>query len=461
VTEPFYVTGGNLSPDAPCYVERQADTDLLSAIRSGSFCYVLDTRQVGKSSLMVRTAARLRSEGVRVALLDLTGIGQNVTAHQWYNGLLAQLGAALGIEDAIEDFTEAHAGLGPSLLFFEAVRRVALPKKNTPLAIFVDEIDAVRSLSFSTDEFFAGVRALYNRRVELPELGQLTFCLLGSATPDSLVRDVRTTPFNIGVRIEPTDFSPPEAWPLAKGLGEGGVHAIQRVLYWTDGHPYLTQKLCQAIAEIGRCDTDTVDRTAARLFFGESARETETNLSFVQRRVLEGDEDVTQLLDLYRRTRHKDVEEEPGSPLVAALHLAGIVRRVGGRLRVRNKIYATVFDDGWIDRSLPNVEVRRQRRAFLKGFLPTVVALLLILVITVSLAVRATNAERIASDRERQWKRTLEALARERINEADTESANGILLKLAKDELNAVLEENKELRRRLGLSLDEDIRVKQ
>jgi hypothetical protein len=41
---------------------------------------------MGKSSLMVRTAARLREEGVGVAVLDLTAIGQNLSAEQWYGG---------------------------------------------------------------------------------------------------------------------------------------------------------------------------------------------------------------------------------------------------------------------------------------------------------------------------------------------------------------------------------------
>ena len=50
---------------------------------------------MGKSSLMNRVAARLREEGVAVATLDLTGIGQNLTAEQWYDGLLLHLGSLL------------------------------------------------------------------------------------------------------------------------------------------------------------------------------------------------------------------------------------------------------------------------------------------------------------------------------------------------------------------------------
>src|SRR5215467_8393467 len=91
----FYVTGGTLRRDAPSYVERQADRTLYEGLLQGQFCYVLTSRQMGKSSLMVRTAARLREDGVGVAILDLTAIGQNLNAEQWYDGLLGRIGRHL------------------------------------------------------------------------------------------------------------------------------------------------------------------------------------------------------------------------------------------------------------------------------------------------------------------------------------------------------------------------------
>ena len=94
----FYVTGGALSLAAASYVPRHADEALLKSLQAGEFCYVLTSRQRGKSSLMIRTAHQLMSAGGRVALLDLTRIGQNVTAEQWYLGLLDLLGESLNLQ---------------------------------------------------------------------------------------------------------------------------------------------------------------------------------------------------------------------------------------------------------------------------------------------------------------------------------------------------------------------------
>jgi hypothetical protein len=82
----------------------RADRTLYEGLLQGGFCSALTSRQMGKSSLMVRTAARLREDGVGVAVLDLTAIGQNLTAEQWYDGLLVSIGRQLRLEDEVEEF---------------------------------------------------------------------------------------------------------------------------------------------------------------------------------------------------------------------------------------------------------------------------------------------------------------------------------------------------------------------
>jgi hypothetical protein len=165
-----------------------------------------------------------------------------------------------------------------------------------PLVLFIDELDVVRSLPFSTDEFFAAIRECYNRRTEEPELNRVTFCLLGVASPSDLIRNTRLTPFNIGRRVELNDFTPPEAAVLTEGLQpntdvrtketKNARAMLDRILYWTNGHPYLTQRLCQVLSQ--HCATqaqgpeatkttgdpfEIVDVVCSEIFFSPRARE--------------------------------------------------------------------------------------------------------------------------------------------------------------------------------------------
>src|SRR5256885_66554 len=124
---PFYVTGGTLPPDAPSYVERQADTDLYAALLSGVTCYVLNSRQMGKSSLCVRTIGRLKQAGVRTAFCDLTRFGgRNLTAEQWYAALLSEIGRELGLRTEFLAYWKEHAALPPVQRLFGAIADIGL-----------------------------------------------------------------------------------------------------------------------------------------------------------------------------------------------------------------------------------------------------------------------------------------------------------------------------------------------
>ena len=398
----FFTIGGTLPANAPSYVERNADRDLLAHLSAGEFCYVLTSRQMGKSSLMVRTASSLRQAGTKVALLDLTQIGHNVTLEQWYDGLLIRLGSAFNLEDEIEDFWNsgdaAVRRMGAMQRWMSAIRQVIVKSIPGNIVIFVDEIDFVRRLPFSSDEFFAGIRQVYNERTSDPELKRLTFCVVGVASPSDLI-NVSNTPFNIGHRIELTDFTPEEAERFVDGLrppdeSHTARKLLKRVLWWTGGHPYLTQRLCATVSSFPDVvDSSGVDRLCHTLFLALLAADTtDDNLQYVRDRVekksasteeaasgnllfvrdravmMRDSDELIGLLDLYSRVRSgKHVPRDDANPLIEVLRLAGLVAVRDNRLVVRNRIYRKVFDKRWIHVTMPGAELRRQRAAYRRG----------------------------------------------------------------------------------------------
>ena len=71
----IYQVGGSLPPTAKSYVKRQADDLLYQALQQRELCYVLTARQMGKSSLRVRTMHRLQQAGIHCGVLDMTLLG--------------------------------------------------------------------------------------------------------------------------------------------------------------------------------------------------------------------------------------------------------------------------------------------------------------------------------------------------------------------------------------------------
>ncbi|MEI6297511.1 MAG: AAA-like domain-containing protein, partial [bacterium] len=193
----FFVSGGTLKPTAPSYVERAADQEFFDRLLAGDFCYVLTSRQMGKSSLMARTAVKLRAAGALTAIIDLTGIGEggqgSQSAATWYYGIARAVARELGLKADLKNWWQARDGLPEQQRFAEFLEDFALGATTQRIVIFVDEIDATLRLPF-TDDFFAGIRACYNARASKPAFERLTFALLGVASPDELIKDTSRTP---------------------------------------------------------------------------------------------------------------------------------------------------------------------------------------------------------------------------------------------------------------------------
>lgn len=361
----FYTAGGTLKLTAPCYVERAADKELPKAIGRHQFCYILTPRQMGKSSLMVRTKQRLEKVGVRSVIIDLTSIGTTqISVEQWYLGQLQRIVTQLHMQTDYVHWWQQQSHLGVVQRFINFLSEIVLKEIAEPIVIFVDEIDTILSLpkTFNTDDYFAAIRALYNERPINQSLERLSFVLLGVVSPSDLIKAANRTPFNIGTRIHLTDFTLEEAKPLLSALAPNSDIAEQllgQILFLTGGHPYLTQKTCMRVAKWAQSEWNPtlapviVDGLVKDMFFSEVGRNTDDNLQFIRKRILESGA-ATTLLQFYKRVRSREtLPDSELDPILVALKLSGLIKANNdGILIIRNPIYERVFDKAWIDEAL-------------------------------------------------------------------------------------------------------------
>jgi WD40 repeat protein len=361
-----YQVGGSLKINASCYVWRQADDDLYASLQGGAFCYVFNCRQMGKSSLRVQVMQRLKAEGVSCGAIDLTTIGGGeITADQWYRGLILELhrifklSKQVNLKTSLAD-SEQLPPVQRLSLYLEEVLLTQVAGER--IVIFIDEIDSVLKLNFPTSDFFALIRACYNQRADNPVYERLTFVLLGVATPMDLVQDAQQTPFNIGCAIPLEGLAFEKSAVLAEGLvgkAENPRQVLQEILWWTGGQPFLTQKLCQivqnqagGVIRSGEEADGVKQLVQAHVLNNWEFQDDPQHLRTIRDRLLNNEQKAGRLLGLYQQILEQGGISADGISEQIDLQLTGLVVKRGNKLEVYNPIYREVFNRNWVEEKL-------------------------------------------------------------------------------------------------------------
>lgn len=324
-------TGGPLTDEhAAIYVERRADRDALTHLHAMDYLLVIEPRQQGKTSLINHLMRHPALSGLSFVYVDVATPDRSTEA-AWYRTFcprfLRQLRDFIPRDQwpAIpQNSTGWREFLGDvAALAAAAHRRVV---------VALDEIGAV-TFPGATG-FFSVLRDVYNSRQAETEFKQLTFLLAGAFHPRDLITDNRISPFNVAQRVRLADFTLAQVHQLVGAgdwAGEQARRLAERIHYWTDGQPYLTQLLCSyldggaspldvdgGVERLRREDENHLPPLLARLDRDERLR------GYVER-ILAGER-----IKFYPRENRRQ----------AQLELLGLVKAdVEGYCIVRNRLY--------------------------------------------------------------------------------------------------------------------------
>ncbi|MBW4473848.1 MAG: AAA-like domain-containing protein [Stenomitos rutilans HA7619-LM2] len=253
-----FQAGGPLNPnEARIAIIRREEFDRIirHAINESLYIALNSPRQTGKATLLNQVRCDLHGQGYGVAFLDFSGLN-DLTKSEFYATISSFIRE--GLEDLIEstDDSLCQQDITDQKGFFRYLEWLC---NNTPgqrriILMFygIGEIPEEASLNL-----FPTIRSFFTRGATSPQgkniYRKIMFIFAGDIDLGQLMQGRNSPLLNICETFSLRDFSLEQVLELAKGF-QGAIPELvpkiaNSVYDWTNGHPYLTQRLFELIEE--------------------------------------------------------------------------------------------------------------------------------------------------------------------------------------------------------------------
>jgi hypothetical protein len=254
---------GTMDPESRFYIEREGDALCRTDIaRQGVTITIKAPRQLGKSSLLVRTMERAIAAGKAAAFLDFQLLDCDTleSPEAFFRTFCHWITDELGLANEVDSFWETKLGCVQRCTRY--FKRHVLHAVDGSLVLAMDEVDQMFDCPFRSD-FFGMLRNWHNSRRVGNEWKRLDLALVISTEPYLLIDDLNQSPFNVGQVIELDDFTPGQVRDLNTRHGHPLSEAeLTRLMSLIGGHPYLVRRALYLIAS-GQMDAETLVANAA------------------------------------------------------------------------------------------------------------------------------------------------------------------------------------------------------
>jgi hypothetical protein len=157
-------------------------------------------------------------------------------------------------------------------------------------------------------------------------------------------------------------FKEHEAQPLLQGLVEKVSNpqvVLKEILAWTNGQPFLTQRLCQLIRNSSspiptKGEAEWIENLVqTQVIDNWESQDEPEHLRTIRDRILKSERQAAQLLEIYRQILQQGEIPVVDTPQARELLLSGLVVKQQGFLKVHNRIYKLIFDNSWMEQHIP------------------------------------------------------------------------------------------------------------
>lgn len=237
------IPSGAVKLQSPFYIRRTCDEEMEQQVLNlGSITTIRAGRQMGKTSLLVRTVDFAKERGYRTVYVDFQAIKSEFKSSldNLLRYMADEIVYRLNLEKSQLEKVWSSSRGSPDKFgqFLESL--VLTDQKQLFLAM--DEADQLMDVSFK-DEFFSLVRSWDTRRAYDEPWGKLGLAMVISTHPHLLISDYRQSPFNVGLRIQLNDFNLDQVSRLNVLHGSAlDDEEILEMMNLLGGHPFLTRQ---------------------------------------------------------------------------------------------------------------------------------------------------------------------------------------------------------------------------
>ena len=232
-----------LTPDR--YVERSPieTTCYKALLQAGSLVRIKAPSLMGKTFLVTKVLALLVAQGYRTASLSFKLADRKThftNLDKFLRWWCSNLSRELGLPNELDEYWDEE-DIGSKVSCTTYFEDYLLAQADSPLVVCLDDVDLLFPHPEIYEDFFGLLRSWYEKARSRQRWKKLRLIIVHST--DVYIRlNINQSPFNVGLPIELSEFSPLQVQEFAQQHRlEPDISLVEPLMKLVGGHPYLLE----------------------------------------------------------------------------------------------------------------------------------------------------------------------------------------------------------------------------